>query len=130
MLTRLGWFTIRRRRLVLAVSAVFVFGAAAIGTGAFGVLDDGGFEDPEAESTRAADILEERFDDGGAPSLVLLARSSTGDVDDPEATADGAALTDALAAVRGVSEVESYWSLGGARQCPSGDRERRCPVRC
>ena len=114
MLTRLAWFTIRRGRLVLAVSALFVFAAAAIGSGAFGVLEDGGFEDPDAESTRAADILEERFDDGGAPSLVLLARSSAGDVDDPEATADGAALTDALAAVRGVSEVESYWSLGGA----------------
>jgi RND superfamily putative drug exporter len=114
MLTHLGWFTVRRRRLVLAVSALFVFVAAAIGTGAFGVLEDGGFEDPDAESTRAADILEEQFDDGGAPSLVLLARSSTGDVDDPEATADGAALTDALAAVQGVTEVESYWSLGGA----------------
>jgi RND superfamily putative drug exporter len=114
MLTHLGWFTVRRRRLVLAVSALFVFVAAAIGTGAFGVLEDGGFEDPDAESTGAADILEEQFDDGGAPSLVLLARSSTGDVDDPEATADGAALTDALAAVQGVTEVESYWSLGGA----------------
>ena len=114
MLTRLGWFTVRRRRLVLAVSALFVFTAAVIGTGAFGVLEDGGFEDPDAESTRAADILEERFDDGGAPSLVLLARSSTGDVDDPHATADGTALTEALAAVPGVSEVESYWSLGGA----------------
>ncbi|MGH9209228.1 MAG: MMPL family transporter [Acidimicrobiales bacterium] len=114
MLTRLARFTVRRRRLVLAFSALFVFTAAAIGTGAFGVLEDEGFEDPDAESTRASDILDARFDDGGAPSLVLLARSSTGDVDDPDATADGTALTDALASLPGVSDVESYWSLGGA----------------
>jgi RND superfamily putative drug exporter len=114
MLTRLAWFTVRRRRLVLGFSALFVFTAAAIGSGAFGVLEDGGFEDPDAESERAGDILDARFDDDGAPSLVLLARTSNGSVDDPEATADGTALTDSLAAMPGVTEVQSYWSLGGA----------------
>jgi RND superfamily putative drug exporter len=98
-----------------------VIAAAGIGTGAFGKLQDGGFEDPDAESTRASDVLDERFDDGGAPTLVLLARSSTGDVDDPDAAADGAALTDALAAVPGVSDVASYWSLGGAPPLRSSD---------
>jgi RND superfamily putative drug exporter len=114
MLTRLAWFAVRRRRLVLAFSALFVFAAAALGSGAFGVLEDGGFEDPDAESSRASDILDDQFDDGGAPSLVLLARSTTGDVDHPEATADGTALTDALAATPGVTEVQSYWSLDRA----------------
>ena len=53
VLTRLAWFTVRRRRLVLAFSALFIVAAAAIGGGAFGVLEDEGFEDPNAESTRA-----------------------------------------------------------------------------
>ena len=114
MLTRLARSVVRRPRLVLAGSALFVVVAAVLGAGAFGVLEEGGFEDPGAESTRAADVLEERFDDGGAPSLVLLARSTTGDVDDPEAVADGTALTEALAAADDVADVESYWSLGGA----------------
>jgi putative drug exporter of the RND superfamily len=118
---RVAGFAVRRRRLVLGLSALFVVVAAAIGTGAFGKLQDGGFEDPDAESTRASDVLDERFDDGGAPTLVLLARSSTGDVDDADATADGAALTDALAAVPGVTDVESYWSLGGAPPLRSSD---------
>jgi RND superfamily putative drug exporter len=114
VLTRLAHFTVRRRRLVLAFSALFVFAAVAIGSGAFGVLEDGGFEDPNAESTRAEDVLDERFGDDGAPALVLLARTSTGSVDDPEAVADGTALTDALAGIDGIGDVESYWSLGKA----------------
>jgi putative drug exporter of the RND superfamily len=113
MLTRLACLTVRRRRLVLAVSALFVVAAAALGPGAFGVLEDGGFEDPSAESTRAADALEATFDDG-APNLVLLITSSTGTVDDARAAADGAALTAALTAWPDITEVESYWSLGEA----------------
>ena len=121
MLARLASFAVRRRRLVLAASALFVVVAAAIGTGAFGKLQDGGFEDPDAESTRASDVLDERFDDGGAPTLVLLARSSTGDVDGADATADGIALTDALRGIPGMTDVESYWSLGGAPPLRSSD---------
>jgi len=121
MLTRLARFTVRRPRLILAGSALFVVVAAVVGAGAFGVLEGGGFEDPGAESTRAADVLEARFDDGGAPSLVLLARSTTGDVDDPDATSDGDALTDDLAAFPGVIDVESYWSQGGPPALRSSD---------
>jgi putative drug exporter of the RND superfamily len=120
MLTRLAQLIVRRRRIVLAFSALFLIAAAYLGSGAFGVLEDGGFEDPAAESTRAADALESRFDTG-APNLVLLAHSSTGDVDDPQAAADGAALTAALAEWRGITEVESYWSLGGAPALRSTD---------
>ena len=120
MLTRLAWLIVRRRRLVLVVSGVFLLAAGALGSGAFGVLEDGGFEDPDAESTRAADAVEEHFD-AGAPNLVLLTRSSTGDVDDPLAIVDGTTLTDVLAERPGVSEVVSYWSLGGAPALRSDD---------
>ncbi|HZM40724.1 MAG TPA: hypothetical protein VFB94_16500, partial [Acidimicrobiales bacterium] len=120
MLTRLAWLIVRRRRLVLVVSGVFLLAAGALGSGAFGVLEDGGFEDPDAESTRAADALEGHFD-AGAPNLVLLTRSSTGDVDDPLAIVDGTTLTDVLAERPGVSEVVSYWSLGGAPALRSDD---------
>jgi RND superfamily putative drug exporter len=101
---------------------LFLCAAGALGSGAFGVLEDGGFEDPDAESTRAADALEGRLDTG-APNLVLLTRSSTGSVDDPKAAADGAALTDALAAWPDISEVESYWSLGGVPALRSADAD-------
>ena len=50
MLTRLGHVTVRRRRLVLSFTALFMVVAAVLGTRAFGVLTDGGFQDPGAQS--------------------------------------------------------------------------------
>src|SRR5918994_3251233 len=111
MFTKLAWFTVRRRRLVLALSALFVVAAAAIGAGAFGVLRAGGFEDPDAESSRATDALDEVFDTGD-PNVVLLVRSPSGTVDDAVAADAGADLTERLAQVPDVDEVASYWTLG------------------
>ena len=70
MLTRLGWFVVRRRRLVLSLTGLFLVVAVVVGTGAFGVLKGGGFDDPSSESTRAGELLDERFG-GGDPNVVL-----------------------------------------------------------
>ncbi|MGE3621819.1 MAG: MMPL family transporter [Acidimicrobiia bacterium] len=112
MFTRLGRFVVRRRRRVLWSTLAAVVVAAVVGSGVFGVLKDGGFEHPGSESTRAADELAERFGTGD-PNLVVLATADGGDVDAPEAAADGLALTQELAAIEGVGDVVSYWSLGG-----------------
>ena len=53
MLTRLGRFTVRRHRLVLSLTVLFMIVAAVLGTRAFGVLQDDGFADPSSESARA-----------------------------------------------------------------------------
>ena len=53
MLTSLGRFTVRRHRLVLSMTVLFMIVAAVLGTRAFGVLEDEGFADPGAESSRA-----------------------------------------------------------------------------
>jgi putative drug exporter of the RND superfamily len=111
MLTRLAWFTVRQRRPVLVASVMFVFIAAAIGTGAFGVLKGGGFDDPSSESSRAADALDDVFDTGD-PNVVLLVRSATGSVDDPVAVRAGAAVTKRLGRIPDVADVASYWTLG------------------
>src|SRR5215207_31654 len=111
MLRRLAWFTVRRRRPVLALSALFVVAAAAIGAGAFGVLKAGGFEDPGAESSRATDALDEVFDTGD-PNVVLLVRSPSGTVDDAAAARAGADLTDRLAQIPDLADVASYWTMG------------------
>jgi hypothetical protein len=57
MFTRLGSLAVRRRRAVLVLTALFFVLAAALGSGVFDKLSTGGFQDPEAESTRAADLL-------------------------------------------------------------------------
>ena len=111
MFTRLGSFAVRRRRAVLVLTGLFFVLAVVFGSGVFDKLSTGGFQDPEAESTRAADLLEERFGQGD-PNLVLLAAPQADGVDDPEAVAAGRTLTERLADEDGVAQAVSYWTLG------------------
>ena len=120
MLTRLGWFVVRRRRLVLSFTGLFLVVAVVVGIGAFGVLKDGGFDDPSSESSGAAALLEERFG-GGDPNVVLVATAEGRNVDDTDLIAAGTDLTERLAAVEGVEQVVSYWSLGGPESLRSTD---------
>ncbi|MEN9821664.1 MAG: hypothetical protein RLZ04_90 [Actinomycetota bacterium] len=120
MLTRLALFTFRRRRWVLSCTVVFLLGAIALGTGAFGVLKTAGFDDPSSESVRAEALLERHFG-GGEPNVVLVLTAEGGNVDDPALASDGAALVTRLESVEGVEEVVSYWSLGDAPPLRSND---------
>ncbi|MGH9246608.1 MAG: MMPL family transporter [Acidimicrobiales bacterium] len=112
MFTRLATAVVRFRKLVLALTVGFVLAAGIIGApGVFGVLQSGGFEDPEAESTRAGELLGERFE-AREPNVVLLVTAERGTVDDPANAADGTELTEQLAEEPGVTQVVSYWTLG------------------
>src|SRR5687767_13468806 len=111
MFTRLGHLTVRRRRIVLALTALFLVVAAGLGSGVFDALKGGGFDDPNSESTKAKRFLDERFSQGN-PNVVLLFAPADGDVDSPAAEAAGVALTRRLASTDGVAEAESYWTLG------------------
>ncbi len=112
MFTALGLLVVRRSRIVLGVTGLFFVLSVALGTGVFGVLKSGGFEDPGAESTRAALLLEERFGQG-EPNVILLVTAASGSVSDGEAVTAGAALEGRLADL-GVDNIVSYWSIGGA----------------
>ena len=110
MLARIGRLAVRRRRLILALGAVGFVAGGVLGGGVASKLSLGGFEDRDAESTRAARVLEESF--GGAPNLVLLVTAKAGSVDAPAVAAAGQALTAELAREPTVSFAASYWSLG------------------
>jgi putative drug exporter of the RND superfamily len=122
MLTRLGWFTVRRRRLVLSFTALFLLVAAVLGTGAFGVLQTEGFDDPGSESSLAEELLDERFE-GGEPNIVIVATADGASIDDPVVAAAGVDLTGRVAAIDGMEQVVSYWSLGGAGTLRGADGE-------
>src|SRR5215211_3234745 len=111
MLERLGRFLLRRRWAVLAATLAAVVVAGVFGGGAVTRLKSGGFEDPAAESTRAARVLRDDFGVGD-PNLVLLVTAKGGDVDDPSVAAAGAALTRRLAAEPDLAQVVSYWATG------------------
>jgi len=120
MLTRLGWFTVRRRRLVLSFTALFMVAAAVLGAGAFGVLQGGGFDDPSSESATAEALLEQRFG-GGDPNLVLVLVGDGASVDGAEQVAAGTDIAARLDSIGGVEQVVSYWSLGSPESLRSTD---------
>ena len=120
MFSRIGRFTVRRRRLVLVLTFLVVLLAGALGGGVFDRLVNGGFADPDAESTRAADLLEDEFG-AGAPNVVLLVTANEGDVDSAAVTEAGLALTEELAAYPRADDVVSYWSLGSPPPLRSED---------
>ncbi len=111
MLARLARFLYRRRWSVLVATAVVLVASAAYGGSALAHLKGGGFDDPQAESTKAAEVLRDRFG-AGDPNLVLLVTATHGTVDSPEVAAEGRAVTERLAHERDATQVGSYWTLG------------------
>ena len=121
MFTFLGRFAFRRRWVVLVGTVVFMAAAVVTGLSVFDKLGSGGFEDPNAESTQATEILADRFE-AGSPNLVLLVTAPDGDVDGSSAVQAGTELTDALIDEPGVEQVTSYW---GALEDGGGSPELR-----
>ncbi|MDR1999046.1 MAG: MMPL family transporter [Frankiaceae bacterium] len=123
-LTQLADWLVRRARAVLVVSAILIAAGGAYGFTVFGKLSAGGFDDPTSQSSRAAALLQDRFG-VNSPDLMLVVTATGGrTVDDPQVAAAGIALTSRLAAVAGLKDVGSYWSLGQAPALRSGDGSR------
>src|SRR6266540_3757010 len=109
-MARLARFLYRRRWSVLAATVVVLVASAVYGGGALAHLKGGGFDDPQAESTKAAEVLRDRFG-AGDPNLVLLVTATRGTVDSPEVAAEGRAITERLAHEPDAAQVSSYWTL-------------------
>jgi RND superfamily putative drug exporter len=107
LLFRLGMFLSRHAKAVLVSGAVVFLAFGVIGSGAFGKLKAGGFEDPGSDSVKAAAISNAHF--GAQPNLVMLVTPSDGKLDSPASTAAGRALVRKLDAQEGVSITSSYF---------------------
>lgn len=107
MFERMAELAIRRARLILVVAVVAMALMGALGAGAFGKLLGGGYDDPSSQSTRAGEVIDEKFD--GETNLVLLVRASEGRIDAPEARQSGKALVADLKKEKNLENVISYW---------------------
>ncbi len=111
-------------KAVLAGALVLLVLFAAYGAGVAGHLLSGGFEDPDAESARAAKILEQEFDRGGIQIVFKLDAPNRDVTDDPVVARVGRQLVDDLKAFDFVQEpIISIWSdPAAARNLVSKDK--------
>src|SRR3954447_12000225 len=110
MFEALGRVMYRRRRWVVALSVVFVVFAGVWGTGVFGAMTGGGFEDPNSESSTAARVAAEALGRTSSDAVVLY-RSDDLTVDDP---AFRSAVEGSLAAVPPelLATTTTFWTTG------------------
>ncbi|WP_020393143.1 MMPL family transporter [Kribbella catacumbae] len=121
MLEHVGRLVVRARRIVLVLTAAAVVGFAIAGVGVIDRLSGGGFVDAAAESTKAAQQLDQRFG-AGQPNFVLVVTSpSGGKVDDAQVQRLGTDLTARLSREGGVLSASSYWTLGSPQSLRSKD---------
>lgn len=112
MFEALSGLTFRRRRLVLAGSLVFIGLSAWSATRVFGRLKGGGFDDPDCESSRAAEALHRDLGRDEGTLVVLFSARTPMTVDDP---AYRAAVESVLAPLKDVPEsgtVLSFFDTG------------------
>lgn len=105
---RIGSLVVRRPRAVILVSVLLFAIGAGRGFTAFGKLKTGGFTDPNSGSSRASQLLDDRF--GGGGNVVLLVHSKFGNVDAPGVASLGTHAAALLSGLPDITHVESYWA--------------------
>ncbi len=114
MLAIVGRALYRARWFVLVVGLAAVLGAALFGSGLFGLLTGGGFEDPNSQSAQAHALLDQQLG-GSTTDLIILMRSDTLGATDPAFTDAAAQLLNTLQARPDVASVTSYYSTHSPR---------------
>ena len=111
----LHWLTrlaTQHHRRVLLGALIMVPVLAVLGGGVEKQLSVGGFIVADSESAVGDRILEDVFDAGPA-DWVLVISLREGTLDNDDITAAGLALTEAIEADPGTTEVLSFWTLEG-----------------
>jgi RND superfamily putative drug exporter len=111
LLSRLGRASFRRRRLVLVVWIV-LFGAVGVGAMTLSGPTSGAFSIPGAESQKAIDLLQDRLPAAnGASGRVVFAAPEGATLDSDKKAAIKAALTD-VTSTRGIESVTDPFEAG------------------
>jgi len=109
MLARLGGMLYRTRWIVVFAALLIVAGAAIFGSGLFGSLKSGGFNDPASESSKAQDLLDTQLGGSTADIIILMSNSSM-KATDPTFTDAATQLLATIKARPEVASVSSYYS--------------------
>ena len=110
LFTRLGRFTVARRRGILVSAVLFVIVAGVLGGGVVARLSSGGFDDPASDSAKAATALTDQFHAGPSDLVLVVGASDLTSVDAASVSAAATTLATKLAHEKGVENVASYWT--------------------
>ena len=119
MFEKLGHSLVRRKKSVFAIYLVGILLAGAIGSGVFSRLESGGYSDPNSDSYKAYEYLQDVFKVED-PSVVLVIESDKA-ANDPTVFASVAQLERKIQSENHVGKTLSYWSTGGAPTLLSKD---------
>ena len=119
MFEKLGHTLVRRKKSVFALYLVAILFAGAIGSGVFSRLESGGYSDPNSDSYKAYEYLQDVFKVED-PSVVLVIESGKA-ASDPTVFASVAQLESKIQTEQHVGKTLSYWSTGGAPTLLSKD---------
>src|ERR687885_661198 len=103
MFTAIGRFAASRPRAILVVALIALIAAGAVGFTVFGKLKPEGFTDPNAESSKAQQVIDDEF--GGQVDVVALVSARSGSVDDKDVSAAATRLADRIADDPAVTEA-------------------------
>ena len=113
MFERLGHMIAHKKKIVLSLFLLATILAGGIGSQVFARFDTGGYSDPNSDSAKVWDYLDETFKVKD-PSVVLIIDAKDKSVDDPSVVAIATELESKVRAESSAESVLSYWSSGGA----------------
>jgi putative drug exporter of the RND superfamily len=108
VLQRIARLAIAAPRRIIAIALLVMVGAAVFGIPVAKSLSAGGFQDPASESSQAAQLLTERFNQGDVP-LIFTATSQQG-AQGQAARAVGVDIVEQLRRSPYVANVTSAWT--------------------
>jgi len=113
VLTRLANLGIRAPRRVLIAGGFLLVLAVIFGAPVAAHLSGGGFRDPSSASSKADDLLQQKFNAGDA-NLILEVSSPAG-ADSAGARAEGLSIVRSLQQEKYASQIASFWTAPAAQ---------------
>jgi RND superfamily putative drug exporter len=108
LLHRVARLAIAAPRRVITIAALLTIALGIFGVPVAKSLSPSGFQDPTAESSRATELLTDKFRQGDVQMLIVV--SAPGGVDSPAARQAGTDIVDGLRRSPHVANVTSYWT--------------------
>jgi len=120
MFEKLGHLIVRRRKAAMITFIVGVLAAGAIGSMVFSRLDSGGYSNPNSDSYKVYNYLNDTLKESD-PTVVMVVDAGDTDVSDPVMAQKAADLEAQILKEADVDRTLSFWSSGGQAAFKSTD---------